>query len=106
MQDYSKNIKPSDVVHDTKEVRSYVISKAKSEAERLKDFTTFKIMWDAGDLSFAPDLDSFDYLHRPNNDITLNLGVINQIAVGKKKSCLPILVKTAKVNIVTTVFRS
>jgi hypothetical protein len=65
------------VLNSTKEDRSQVIPKAKTDAARAEDFTTFISMWLGGDLSFAHDPNSFDYLHRSRNNIKLNLSVRN-----------------------------
>jgi hypothetical protein len=86
VQDYLKQIKFSDVFHSTKEDKSQVIPKAKTDADRAADFITLNILWLGGDLSFAYDPNSLNYLHRSNKNINLNLGVINQMTVGNIKS--------------------
>ena len=40
-------------------------------------------MWDSGDLSFARDPNSYDYIHLSKDNINLSLSVINQITVIK-----------------------
>ena len=64
-----------------KEDRSQVIPKAKTDVDRAQDFTTLIFVCDGGDFSCAPDPNSFDYLHRSNNSINLNVSVINQTTV-------------------------
>jgi hypothetical protein len=56
VQDYLKEIPLLGVFHDTKEDRSHVVPKAETREERLKNFTKLKMIWDAGDFCFAPDL--------------------------------------------------
>ena len=72
--------------HSTKEGRSQVIHKAKTDAHRAEDFTTLNILWLGGDLSFANDPNLFDYLHRSSNTINLKPNEINRMTVGNIKS--------------------
>ena len=82
--------------HSTIEDRSQVIPKEQTDTYRVEDVTTLNILWLGGDLSCAPDPNSFDYLHRPNININLNLGVINLTTVGNMKSEPYVLVQTTK----------
>ncbi len=83
VQDYLKEVPIGDVFLDTNISRDEIFTKRKSETERKEGFTTLKMMWDSGDLSFAPDPNSFDYIHRSKDNINLSLSVINQMTVSK-----------------------
>ena len=82
--------------HITKEDKSQVIAKAKTNAGRTKDLFPLIVLWEGGDLSFAPDLNSVDYLHRSDNNINLNLNLINQTTVSNIKFSSHVLVKPNK----------
>ncbi len=40
-------------------------------------------MWGSGDLSFAPDPNSYDYIHRSKDNINPSLSVKNKMTVSK-----------------------
>ena len=91
-QHYLKEIPLSKMFHDPKEDKSHDVMKVETRPKILEDFTTLKLIWNAGNLSFAPYQNLFDYLHRSNNNMNLNLIVKNQMTISNIKSCSHILV--------------
>jgi hypothetical protein len=71
----------SDLFPCTNICRDAVFTMITSIPERKEKMTTLKMMWDSGDLSFAPDPNSYDYIHRSKDNINLSLSVINQMTV-------------------------
>ena len=63
-----------------------ILRKGQSETHRKEGFTTLKMMWDSRDLSFARDPNSYDYIHRSNDNNNLSLSVTNQMMVSNN-SC-------------------
>jgi len=81
VQDYFKEVHIGDVFPDTSISRDKIFTKRKSDSERKEESTTLKMMWNSGDLSFAPDPNSYDYIHRSKDNNNLSLSVINQMTV-------------------------
>ena len=81
VQDFLKKVPMSDLFPCTNICRDAVFTMITSIPERKEKMTTLKIMWDSGDLSFAPDPNSYDYIHRSKDNINLSLSVINQMTV-------------------------
>jgi hypothetical protein len=81
VQDYLKEVPIRDVFLDTNISRDEIFTKRKSDSGRKEEFTTLKMMWDSGDLSFALDPNSYDYIHRSKDNIKLSLSVINQMTI-------------------------
>ena len=81
VQDFLKEVPMSDLFPCTNICRDAVFTMITSIPERKEKMTTLKMMWDSGDLSFAPDPNSYDYIHRSKDNINLSLSVINQMTV-------------------------
>jgi len=81
IQDYLKEVPIGDVFLGTNISRDEIFTKFKSDSERKEESTTLKMMWDSRDLSFAPDPNSYDYIHRSKDNINLSLSDINQMTV-------------------------
>ena len=81
VQDYLKEVPIGDLFPETYISYDEIFTKVRSESERKEESTTLKMMWDSGDLSFAPDPNSYDYIHRSKDNINLSLSVINQMTV-------------------------
>ena len=81
VQDFLKKVPMSDLFPCTNICRDAVFTMITSIPERKEKMTTLKMMWDSGDLSFAPDPNSYDYIHRSKDNINLSLSVINQMTV-------------------------
>jgi hypothetical protein len=81
VQDYFKEVPIGDVFQETNISREEIFTKVKSDSERKEESTTLKMMWDSGDLSFALDSNSYDYIHRSKDNMNLSLSVINQMTV-------------------------
>ncbi len=81
VQDHLKEVLISELFPGTNISRDEVFTKLKSASERKEETTTLKMMWNSGDLSFAPDPNSYDYIHRSKDNINLSLSVINQMTV-------------------------
>jgi hypothetical protein len=79
VQDYLKEVPICDVFPDTDISRDAIFTKRKSDSEQKEEFRTLKMMWDSKDLSFALDPNSYDYIHRSNDNTNLSLSVINQM---------------------------
>ena len=81
VQDYLKEVPIGDVFPETYISCDEIFTKVRSDSERKEESTTLKMMWDSGDLSFTPDPNSYDYIHRSKDNINLSLSVINQMTV-------------------------
>ena len=81
VQDFLKEVPMSDLFPCTNICRDAVFTMITSIPERKEKMTSLKMMWDSGDLSFAPDPNSYDYIHRSKDNINLSLSVINQMTV-------------------------
>ena len=83
VQDFLKEVPVGDLFPETYISRDEVFTKERSDSQRKEVSTTLKMMWDSGDLSFALDPNSYDYIHRSKDNINLSLSVINQMTVRK-----------------------
>ena len=81
VQAYLKNVAMSDIFKECIVAHKVIVPLRKSAEELTEDKTTLKMLWDSGDLSFAPDPNSYEYVHRTKHNINLSLGVINQMTV-------------------------
>jgi hypothetical protein len=81
VQDYLKDIALCKKNQNTFDERDQDDLNPKYKVDRKEDFTTLKMLWNNGDLSFAADLSSYDYIHRSKNNINLSLGATSQMSV-------------------------
>jgi hypothetical protein len=76
-----KKLEIQDFFKETDTQRNEVVDEPKGKEVIQKELITLKMLWDSGDLSFAPDPNSYEYLHRSSNNSNLSLSVINQMTV-------------------------
>ena len=81
-----KKLEIQDFFKETDTQRNEVVDEPKGKEVIQKELVTLKMLWDSGDLSFAPDPNSYEYLHRSSNNSNLSLSVINQMTVSITRS--------------------
>jgi len=81
IDDVQEKVPIGDVFPDTNISRDAIFTKVRTDSERKKESTTLKMMWDSGDLSFALDPNSYEYIHRSKDNINLSSSVVNQMTV-------------------------